>query len=86
MAKPILYEDGRVVFAVDEHVETLDGLDQSSLPVCQFATSNDEPVVTRKELWSYYRESSDLDTVSYRLTERHSFPVYYNGDNVSERR
>jgi hypothetical protein len=40
----------------------------------------DEPIVTRKELWSYYRMSCSSSFP--RLTAFCSFPVYYNGDNV----
>ncbi|KAI0308466.1 hypothetical protein OF83DRAFT_1089809, partial [Amylostereum chailletii] len=37
---------------------------------------DDEPVVTRRELWSYYRSSSFI-----YLTAEPRTAVYYNGDN-----
>ena len=43
--------------------------------------TDDEPIVTRKELWSYYRKSCFRRHVSQAYSIL-SFPVYYNGDNV----
>ena len=44
--------------------------------------SKDEPIVTRRELWSYYCKNSK----SYSRKRAYKLPplsVYYNGDNVS---
>ena len=61
-----------------EFADVKDSPDKSTVLIA--TVQEDEPVVTRKELWSYYR--------AYSLRE---FPslftvpniVYYNGDNVS---
>lgn len=39
----------------------------------------DEPLVTRRELWSYYRASFPREFRTLRLL---TYIVYYNGDNV----
>lgn len=41
----------------------------------------DEPIVTRRELWSYYRQSSFPSRALLPRLE-FSFKVYYNGNNV----
>lgn len=40
-----------------------------------------EPIVTRKELWSYYRKPSGCSSPFWAYSILF-FPVYYNGDNV----
>lgn len=42
----------------------------------------DEPIVTRKELWSYYRKSSGCSSYVSQAYSILLFTVYYNGDNV----
>lgn len=46
--------------------------------------SDDEPLVTRKELWSYYSACLPLvELCSRALVDVILWSVYYNGDNVS---
>ncbi len=58
-----------------------DGLRQRNRTGIQFVSSisKDEPVVTRRELWSYYCTLASISCCIVILTIS---IVYYNGDNV----
>ena len=57
--------------------------DQNALEEKQkeISVGKDEPIVTRRELWSYYRQSSFFSLELWTHLEI-SFKVYYNGNNV----
>ena len=52
----------------------------SEVPVVAPPSYHD-PVVTRRELWSYYR-ACPLDTIPDAMSLTGCYSVYYNGDNV----
>ena len=52
-------------------------------PIFVSSIRDDEPIVTRRELWSYYRQSSFFSHPEcYCGLISTLFTVYYNGDNV----
>ena len=50
----------------------------SDIPISSI-TSDDEPIVTRRELWSYYCR---FPFPLHKHLSDAAFEVYYNGDNV----
>ena len=60
------------------------GRDRAPEPLFVSSIRKDEPIVTKIELWSYYRQSLFLFLLNFAvvLSLIISFKVYYNGDNV----
>ena len=53
-----------------------------SAPPFVSSIRKDEPIVTRRELWSYYRQSSFPILSTSMVLSFFLSKVYYNGDNV----